>query len=78
MENLNSYFSICFFMKKSTAVIVQEEDMFVARCPEIGTVSQGETVEKALDNLREATLLYLEEFPVKDYKHPILKTFEVV
>ena len=30
--------------------------------PETGTPTQGESVEEALDNLREATALYLEEF----------------
>jgi predicted RNase H-like HicB family nuclease len=45
-----------------TAVIHREEDMYVADCPEVGTVSQGETVEEAVANLREATELYLEEF----------------
>ena len=32
--------------------------------PETGTTTQGETVEEALLNLREATELYLEEFPL--------------
>jgi len=35
----------------------------VAECPEVGTASQGETIEEAIANLREATELYLEEFP---------------
>jgi len=55
----------------------KEEDMYVAECPEIGTVSQGYTVEEALANLREATELYLEEFPIPDVERPILTTFEV-
>jgi predicted RNase H-like HicB family nuclease len=46
-----------------TAVIHQEDDLYVAQCPEIGTVSQGSTVEEAVTNLKEATELYLEEFP---------------
>jgi len=46
-----------------SAIIDKEDGIFVAYCPEIGTVSQGETLEKALENLREATELYLEEFP---------------
>jgi predicted RNase H-like HicB family nuclease len=46
-----------------TAVIHREDDWYVAECPEIGTVSQGETIEKAVENLKEATELYLEEFP---------------
>lgn len=36
---------------------------FVAFNPETGTTTQGESVEDALVNLREATELYLEEFP---------------
>ena len=64
-------------MTTFTAIIQKEEDMYVASCPEVGTVSQGDTIEEALDNLREATELYLEEFPVKEAKHPIMTTFEV-
>jgi predicted RNase H-like HicB family nuclease len=41
-----------------TAIIQKEEDMYVAKCPEVGTVSQGKTIEKALQNLKEATELY--------------------
>jgi predicted RNase H-like HicB family nuclease len=47
-----------------TAVIHKEEDLYVAECPEIGTVSQGQSFENAVANLKEATELYLEEFPV--------------
>ncbi len=49
-----------------TAVIHREGNMFVAACPEVGSVSQGESLEQALQNLQEATELYLEEFP-----HPV-------
>lgn len=45
-----------------TAVVHEEEGWFVADCPELGTVSQGHTFEDAVQNLREATDLYLEEF----------------
>ncbi len=48
--------------KTFTAILHKEEDMFVAECPEVGTVSQGFTIEEAIANLREATELYLEEF----------------
>lgn len=48
-------------MKTFSAVIQKEEDMYVAKCPEVGTVSQGKTIEEALANLKEATELYLEE-----------------
>ncbi len=61
-----------------TAVIHKENDLYVADCPEVGTVSQGKTFEEALANLQEATELYLEEFPVAEVGQPILTTFEVV
>jgi predicted RNase H-like HicB family nuclease len=48
-----------------TAVLHKECNLHVAECPQVGTVSQGETVETAVDNLKEATELYLEEFPNK-------------
>ena len=59
-----------------TAVLHKEEDIYVAECPEVGTVSQGYTVEEAVANLREATELYLEEFPLEESPHPIFTTFE--
>ncbi len=64
-------------MSTLTAVIYKEEDMYVAECPQVGTVSQGKTIEKALENLVEATELYLEEFPLTTDTHPIITTFEV-
>jgi len=59
-----------------TAVLYREDDLYVAECPEIGTVSQGYTVEEAVANLREATELYLEEFPLPVVGKPLLTTFE--
>jgi predicted RNase H-like HicB family nuclease len=53
-----------------TAVIHREDDLYVATCPELGTVSQGATIEKTLANLKEATELYLEEFPLPDLGRP--------
>jgi len=40
--------------------------------------SQGETIEEALANMREATDLYLEEFPLRDVGRPIITTFELL
>jgi predicted RNase H-like HicB family nuclease len=60
-----------------TAVLHKEEDMYVAECPEVGTFSQGKTIEEAVDNLKEATELYLEEFPVEKEFKTIFTTFEV-
>jgi len=59
-----------------TAVIHREDDLYGATCPEVGTVSQGTTIEEALANLKEATELYLEEFPLSDVGRPLLTTFE--
>jgi predicted RNase H-like HicB family nuclease len=64
-------------MVQLSAVITKEEDMYIAKCPETGTVSQGHTLEEAIENLKEATSLYLEEFPLKITARPLLTTFEV-
>jgi predicted RNase H-like HicB family nuclease len=64
-------------MKKFTAILHKEEEMYVAECPEVGTVSQGETIKEAMSNLKEATELYLEEFPPNYLENPVMKTFEV-
>ncbi len=40
--------------------------MYIAECPEVGTVDQGETIDLAIAGLKEATRLYLEEFPLPD------------
>jgi predicted RNase H-like HicB family nuclease/uncharacterized protein (DUF433 family) len=60
-----------------TALIHKEDAWYIADCPEVGTVSQGKTVEEALANLKEATELVLEESPLKEFNHPLLTTFDV-
>lgn len=61
-----------------TAVLTPaEEGGYIALNPETGTTTQGETVEEAIANLREATELYLEEFPVSVPGHPLVTTFSV-
>ncbi|MCL4266277.1 MAG: type II toxin-antitoxin system HicB family antitoxin [Anaerolineae bacterium] len=60
-----------------TAVIHKEDDLYVAECPEVGTASQGYTIEEAVENLKEATELYLEEFPLENIPRSLLTTFEV-
>ena len=49
----------------------------MAQNPEKGTTTQGETIEDALANLKEATELYLEEFPMKPDGVSLMTTFEV-
>ncbi len=46
--------------KQLTAIIEREGDGFVSLCPELDIASQGDTVEEALDNLREALELFFE------------------
>ena len=59
-----------------TAVLHKEGDWYVADCPEVSTVSQGHTIEEAIANLKEATELYLEEFPQPDTGRSLVTTFE--
>ena len=60
-----------------TAVVHQEDGWYVAECAEIGVVSQGRTIEEAVSNLKEATELYLEEFPPPPPQRALITTFEV-
>ena len=64
-------------MAQLNAILTKEEDMYIAKCPEVGTISQGRTIEEALENLKEATELYLEEFPLKLSEKLLLATFEI-
>jgi predicted RNase H-like HicB family nuclease len=59
-----------------TGVLHKEGGLYVAECPEVGTVSQGKTIDGALANLREATELYLGEFPPGDLSRPLVTIFE--
>jgi predicted RNase H-like HicB family nuclease len=61
-----------------TAVLTHaEEGGFIALNPETGTTTQGETIEEAIDNLKDATALYLAEFPLTRGGHPVVTTFTV-
>jgi predicted RNase H-like HicB family nuclease len=62
-----------------SASIHKENDYYIANCIEIGTVSQGSTIEEALANLKEATELYLEEFPQENHiSSTFITTFNTV
>ncbi|NJM74714.1 MAG: type II toxin-antitoxin system HicB family antitoxin [Acaryochloridaceae cyanobacterium RU_4_10] len=63
--------------KTFTAVVHREDNLYVADCLEVGTVSQGKSVEEAIANLKEATELHLEEFPLTESSIPVLTHFEV-
>ena len=66
-------------MKRLTAVIYPGESKrwLVAFNPETGTTSQGRTVEQAVQNLKEATELYLEEKDRPERAPAFLTIFEV-
>lgn len=59
-----------------TAVLTPaEEGGFIALNPETGTTTQGDSIDEAIDNLKEATALYLDEFPVVSHGHPVVTMF---
>lgn len=68
---------------RSFLVSIQKEDkLFVARCPELDVTSQGETLEEAQRNIKEAIELYIESFGVEDLpgemSRPFWTTVEVI
>ncbi len=46
--------------RQLTAIIEREGDGYVSLCPEVDIASQGDTIEEARDNLREAIELFFE------------------
>jgi predicted RNase H-like HicB family nuclease len=46
--------------KQLTAIIEREEGGYVSLCPELDIASQGDTIEEARENLREALELFFE------------------
>ncbi len=64
-------------MQLSAVLLPAAEGGYVALNPETGTTTQGESIEDALANLREATELYLEEFPLTVSGCALLTTFQV-
>ncbi len=47
-------------IRQLTAIIEKEDGMYVALCPEVDVASQGETVDEARANLKEALELFFE------------------
>lgn len=66
-----------------TTIITQEGKWYIARCVELGVVSQGKSIDEAQRNLREAVELYLEDQPKAETKHfasrsaPLITSFDV-
>ncbi|MGD0202154.1 MAG: type II toxin-antitoxin system HicB family antitoxin [Bryobacteraceae bacterium] len=53
--------------RKASVVIERDEHGFYAWCPELrGCQSQGETLEEAIANIKEAVELYLETLPEEE------------
>ncbi len=52
--------------KQLTAIIEREEDGYVSLCPELDIASQGNTIEEARENLREALELFFETASPKE------------
>lgn len=48
----------------------------MARCVELGVVSQGNTIPEAQANLREAVDLYVESFGVEDLPENLLELLD--
>ena len=46
--------------RQLTAIIEREDEGYVALCPELDIASQGETVDEARNNLKEALELFFE------------------
>ncbi|HEY6988970.1 MAG TPA: type II toxin-antitoxin system HicB family antitoxin [Bryobacteraceae bacterium] len=58
--------------RKASVVIEKDEHGFYAWCPELkGCQSQGDTLEEALANIKEAIELYLQTLP-PDERHVLL------
>ncbi len=49
--------------KSSNYVVVKENDVFVAKCPDLGLSCRGATEQEATANLEEALALYFEDLP---------------
>lgn len=64
-------------MTLSAILTPAEEGGYVAFNPETGTTTQEESVTEAVANLKEATELFLEEFPLRSGGNPLLTIFEV-
>lgn len=45
---------------KFSAILEKEDKWYVALCPELDVASQGNTIEDAIKNLKEAIVLFLE------------------
>jgi predicted RNase H-like HicB family nuclease len=59
-------------IRQLTAFIEREADGYVALCPELDIASQGESVEEARSNLKEALELFFEVAPAEEVARRLL------
>ena len=52
-----------------TAIIEREGKGYIALCPELDIASQGDTVDEARNNLKEALELFFETAPASEVQH---------
>jgi predicted RNase H-like HicB family nuclease len=62
-------------MRQFLVAITKEDDFFIARCPELSVTSQGETLEEAEKNIKEAIELYIESFGTEDLSRQVSKPY---
>jgi predicted RNase H-like HicB family nuclease len=61
-----------------TAAVSREHPLYVARCLEVEVTSQGESIDEALANLREALELYFEDQPLPEsLEAPIIAPVDI-
>ena len=56
-------------IQQFTAIIEREDDQYVALCPELDIASQGDSVEEARKNLKEALELFFETASEQEIKN---------
>jgi len=64
-------------MQLSAILTPAEEGGYIARNPETMTTTEGDTIEEALANLKEAVELYLEVAPLRVTGNVLLSTITV-
>ncbi len=62
-------------MRQFLVAITKEDNFFIARCPELNVTSQGETLEEAEENIKEAIELYIERFGTEDLSQQVSKPY---
>lgn len=57
--------------RQLTAIIEREGDGYVSLCPELDIASQGNTIQEARENLREALELFFETASMEEIKNRV-------